>query len=120
MLSVDQSEYKIYHYDKDCELRCGDHNSCIRLKYRAHNYSKCQQCKENDKNFYHDIVNYNCNSDEDKYKKEVLCNFDVGMGCPNYNNISSQKMIEPYYIIKKSSTNKLSNAEVCEFCWNFN
>ena len=117
---INKHEYKIYHHDKDCVLRCGDQHSCMSLKYRTDNYLKCKNCESKNKYLYHDIVNYTCHNDKDKYKKEVLCNFDTGLGCPNYDNISSQQMIKPYYIMKKSLKDKLTNTDMCEFCWNLN
>ena len=124
---INTNDYKIYHYDDNCVLRCGDQHSCMRLKYRTDNFLKCKKCKKDNKYLYHDIVNYNCQKEKDKFKNEVKCNFDIGLGCPNYNNISSQKMIQPYYIMKKKSDRfsktKYSDFNIidkCEFCWNFN
>ncbi len=118
--TIDEDEFSIYHYDKDCILRCGDKNSCKRLKYRDENYLKCKKCESESKYLYHDIVNYNCLHERDKYKNEVKCNFDIGLGCPNYNNISSQEMIRPYYIMKKNTKDNNSITNSCEFCWNLN
>lgn len=124
---INKDEYKIYHYDKNCELRCGDQHNCMRLKYRTDNYLKSKKCNENKKYVYHDIVNYSCLDKKDKYKNEIQVNYDTGLGCPNYNNISSTKMIKPYYIMKKSLKNldkyNYNNYEIidkCEFCWNLN
>ena len=123
--TISEEDYNIYHYDKDCVLRCGDHNSCMRLKYRTDNYFKCKNCESKNKYLYHDIVSYTCNKNKDKYKKDIKCNFDIGLGCPNYNNITSNKMIQPYYIMKnsykdfgKTKYNNFTLTDKCTFCWN--
>jgi hypothetical protein len=114
---IDKTKHKIYNYDKNCMLRCGDHNNCLRLKYRTYNYNKCKKCKKDNKYFYKDIVNYNCMDTKDKFNTDISCDYDEALSCPNHDNISSHKMIKPYYSM---STNNTGGKPVCNFCWNFN
>ena len=117
---VNMNKYKIHHYDNDCILRCGDVSNCTRLKYQTYNYKKCKNCN---KNFNKLITNYVC--EEEDYENYQLdnnkkCNYSSDLSCPNYNNISSPKMIKPYYIIPKDTSKYLSNTGLCQFCWNLN
>ena len=82
---------------ENCFKKC-DYENCVKLYNMRENYRKCNNCQMDKDKCFKDLITYGGCDDCSENVPKNKCSSLTKYGCPDFNNIFSNKGVEPYFI----------------------